>query len=111
MSSSQQHSCIFCAIILGHEPGTIRYEDDDVIVIDNRMRWTPVMMLAMSKKHLTQEELWADMAKVGAVALSIGEEHCPDGFRLVSNFGRDAMQSQGHGHIHILGGMYLGPYA
>ena len=35
---------------------------------------------------------------------------CPGGFRLLTNFGYDAMQSQEHGHLHILGGTYLGHY-
>lgn len=103
--------CVFCEIIARREPGTIRYEDDEVIVIDNRMRWTPVMMLAMPKRHQTQAELWRDIGRVGAIAVEVGEKFCPNGFRLISNFGRDAMQSQEHGHIHILGGFYLGPYA
>jgi len=30
---------------------------------------------------------------------------------LVSNFGLDAMQTQQHGHVHILGGTFLGEYA
>ena len=34
----------------------------------------------------------------------------PGGFRLTSNFGYDAMQSQEHGHLHILGGTFLGHY-
>ena len=105
-------SCVFCEIIARREPGNIRYEDDDVIVFDNRMRWTPVMMLAMLKQHVSQEELWEEhMDKVGPIAIKMGKEHCPNGYRLISNFGRDAMQSQSHGHIHILGGFYLGPYA
>ena len=103
--------CVFCEIVAGREPSTVRYEDDEIIVIDNRMRWAPVMMLVMPKKHMSQEELWRDMDRVGKVAVDIGEEYCPNGFRLISNFGRDAMQSQDHGHVHILGGMYLGPYA
>jgi len=41
----------------------------------------------------------------------MGEKHCPGGFRLVSNFGRDAMQSQEHAHVHVLGGTFLGEYA
>jgi diadenosine tetraphosphate (Ap4A) HIT family hydrolase len=35
---------------------------------------------------------------------------CPGGFRLLTNFGYDAMQSQEHGHLHILGGTFLGHY-
>jgi diadenosine tetraphosphate (Ap4A) HIT family hydrolase len=71
------------------------------------------MLLAIPKQHMTQEELWSDamIAKVAAVATQMGNETCPDGFRLLANFGHDAMQSQEHGHMHILGGMHLGPYA
>jgi histidine triad (HIT) family protein len=69
------------------------------------------MMLAMPKRHITQQELWKDLGKVGEAAARIGEEHCPDGFRLISNTGRDAMQSQHHGHVHIIGSFSLGPYA
>ncbi len=70
-----------------------------------------MMMLVTSKKHQTQSDLWRDMGRVGAVAVEIGEKYCPNGVRLISNFGRDAMQSQEHGHARILGGFYLGPYA
>lgn len=105
-------ACVFCDIIARKEPGNIRYEDDDVIVIDNRMRWAPVMLLVMPKNHVSQEELWEGyMEKVGRVAVKLGEELCPNGFRFISNFGHDAMQSQHHGHVHILGGLHLGPYA
>ena len=45
------------------------------------------------------------------MACDIGDEMCPNGCRLISNVGRDAMQSQSHGHVHILGGTHLGPYA
>jgi histidine triad (HIT) family protein len=93
------------------EPATIRYEDDQVIVIDNVLRWAPVMMLAMPKRHMTQQTLWKDLGPVGEAAVRMGEEHCPDGYRLISNTGRDAMQSQQHAHVHIIGGFFLGPYA
>ena len=71
------------------------------------------MLLAMPKRHMTQAELWTDpvAARVSRAAVEIGAQHCPNGFRLLTNFGRDAMQSQEHGHLHILGGVSLGPYA
>ncbi len=70
------------------------------------------MLLAIPKEHYSQEQLWQGsmVAKVAKVAGEVGVEQCPGGFRLVSNFGRDAMQSQNHGHIHILGGVHMGPY-
>ncbi|MSQ25756.1 MAG: HIT domain-containing protein [Dehalococcoidia bacterium] len=103
--------CVFCEIVAKREPASIRYEDDDVIVIDNILRWAPVMLLAIPKRHISQQELWENMGSVGAAAIRVGEELCPNGYRLISNLGRDAMQSQPHGHIHILGGFHLGPYA
>ena len=84
-----------------------------MIVIRNVLRWVPVMLLAIPKRHMTQAELWTDatVAKVARAAVRLGAEHCPEGFRLVANFGHHAMQSQNHGHLHILGGTYLGDYA
>lgn len=102
--------CVFCNIVAGREPANIVYEDDEVIVIQNILRWVPVMLLAMTKRHATQDELWDDIAKVGKVAREVGHHYCPNGFRLLSNFGYDAMQSQEHGHLHILGGTFLGHY-
>ena len=87
------------------------YQDDEVIVIQNVLRWVPVMLLAMTKEHRTQTELWEDgIGAVGKIAHKIGAEVCPGGYRLLSNFGFDAMQSQEHGHLHIVGGTHLGPY-
>ncbi|MBI1885618.1 MAG: HIT domain-containing protein [Chloroflexi bacterium] len=103
--------CTFCEIVARREPAEILYEDDEVMVFRNRLRWVPVMLLVVMKEHRSQEDLWRDMGRVGAVALEMGQKHCPRGFRLLSNFGGDAMQSQPHGHVHILGGMFLGEYA
>lgn len=103
--------CVFCNIIAGVEPGKIVYEDDDVVIIQNILGWVPVMLLAMTKEHTTQSELWADhIGRVGKIAAEVGKKLCPGGVRLVSNFGYDAMQSQDHGHVHIIGGQFLGHY-
>jgi histidine triad (HIT) family protein len=102
--------CVFCEIVAKREPAEIIYEDDQVMVFRNRLRWVPVMLLAIPKAHMTQDELWRDMGPVGKVAVEIGRKFCPNGFRLLSNFGFDAMQSQEHAHVHILGGTFLGEY-
>lgn len=102
--------CTFCEIIARREPATICYEDDDVLVFENVLGWVPVMLLVVPKRHLSQEELWLDVGAVGRVAVEMGRAYCPGGFRLLSNFGHDGMQSQPHGHIHVLGGAHLGMY-
>ena len=105
--------CVFCEIIAGRSPATVYYDDDKVIVIKNRLTWVPVMLLVMPKKHLSQIEMWCSnlMPKLGNIAVEMGCKYAPSGFRLLSNFGHDAMQSQSHGHLHVIGGSYLGPYA
>lgn len=103
--------CVFCNIVAGTEPANIIYQDDDIIVVQNILRWVPVMLLGMTKAHTTQSELWdGPIAKVGKIAVELGKQYCPGGFRLISNFGYDAMQSQEHGHLHIIGGTFLGHY-
>ena len=110
---SQVSECVFCEIIAGKSPANVHYEDDEIIVIDNVLRWTPVMLLVIPKRHMSQEELWSGeiLAGLGRAAVDVGTQLCPRGYRILSNFGPDAMQSQEHGHLHVLGGMYLGPYA
>ncbi len=102
--------CTFCEIVARRKPAEILYEDDEVLVFRNQLQWVPVMLLAVPKAHRTQAELWRDMGRLGEVAVRMGREHCPNGFRILSNFGYEAMQSQEHGHVHVLGGTFLGEY-
>lgn len=110
-SLAPRRSCVFCGIIEGREPAEILYRDDEVVVFRNVLRWVPVMLLAVPVRHMRQAELWRNMGRVAAVAVEMGERYCPSGFRLLSNFGYDALQSQEHAHVHIIGGTYLGHYA
>lgn len=102
--------CVFCEIIARRAPAEILYEDDEVLVFRNILRWVPVMLLAVPKQHLSQAELWQNMGAIGRAAVAMGQKYCPNGFRLLSNFGYDAMQSQPHAHVHVIGGTFLGPY-
>ena len=88
-------SCVFCAIIHGESPANILYNDDELVVIENVLNWAPIMLLIIPKRHISQEEMWSDelIGSVGKVAVSVGNLVCPDGFRLLSNLGNDAMQS------------------
>ncbi len=105
--------CTFCDIVAGRLPSRIRYEDDEILVFDNRLDWFPVQMLVIPKQHLLQSELWRSgplMSRMSELAARLGEESCPNGFRVLSNFGDDGMQSQPHGHLHVIGGALLGLY-
>lgn len=104
--------CEFCGIVARRGPADIRYEDEGLIVFRNVLRWVPVMLLVAPREHMTQAEFWASplFPEATALAVRIGQEDAPDGFRLVSNFGEDALQTQPHGHLHIVGGAGLGLY-
>lgn len=105
------HYCTFCRIVAHEEPAEILYEDEEVVAFRNRLRWVPVMLIVAPRRHVSQEDLWRDTGRVGEVAVQLGLTHCPNGFRILSNFGYDGMQSQDHGHVHVLGGTFLGEYA
>lgn len=106
-------SCVFCRIVAGDSPARFRYLDNDIIVIVNLLTWVPLMLLVMPKEHLSQMEMWSSglLQRLGAAATDLGAMYAPGGFRILSNFGYDGMQSQSHGHLHVIGGVHLGPYA
>ena len=105
--------CVFCEIVAGNEPARVRYIDNGIIAIVNKLTWVPVMLLVMPKEHLSQIELWTSgiMERMGTAAVNLGAMYSPNGFRILSNFGYDGLQSQNHGHLHVIGGTYLGHYA
>ncbi len=118
-------TCIFCRIIAGEAPARWEAAPDSEAVerlrlgaapgpdgggaacFANRLRWERVMLLVVPLGHLTQRELWAGpaLAEAAKLAAEIGELRCPEGFRLLSNFGRLAHQSQPHAHLHIVSGL------
>jgi|TARA_B100001971_G_scaffold70988_1_gene65441 histidine triad (HIT) family protein len=106
-------NCVFCRISDGQEPAKYRYLDDELMVIVNKLTWVPLMLLVMPRKHVSQIQLWSSdlLTRMGNLAVDMGAMYAPNGFRILSNFGHDGMQSQAHGHIHVIGGTSLGPYA
>ena len=106
-------NCIFCTIIAGESPATFYRREDEFVIIKNKLTWVPVMLLGFPTTHLSQQELWQSpvLPKIGQALSELGEKLAPGGFRVLSNFGRDGMQSQSHGHVHLIGGLHLGPYA
>lgn len=105
-------SCDFCGIVSGRIQRIVHHEDENLMVFKNKLTWTPVMLLVIPKVHMSQQEFWtsAIFSHASSIAVKIARELCLDGFRLVSNFGDRAAQTQSHGHVHILGGSELGLY-
>lgn len=110
---SSDPNCIFCSISAGQAPAKFRYLDEDLMVIVNKLTWVPLMLLVMPRKHMSQIEVWSSglLTRMGNLAVDMGAMYAPNGFRILSNFGRDGMQSQSHGHLHVVGGQRLIEYA
>ena len=70
------------------------------------------MLLIIPKQHMDQQQFWTSslFPRAAALAVRLGEEDCPGGYRLLSNMGRDGLQTQAHGHLHLIGGTALGHY-
>ena len=113
MPPSPSPYCTFCEIIAGNLPSRKIREEDGIIVFDNQLDWFPLQILIAPTAHMTQEELWTSgdlLARMGELAVELGRERSPGGYRIVSNIGEDALQTQPHAHIHLIGGANLGLY-
>lgn len=118
--------CVFCRISSGDEParylapGGVETEDRSAmdavgpLAFRNRLTWVRVMTLIVPPGHPSQEQLWSDQEMLRPLlghALELGRELTidnvpdgvtPEGFRVISNFGRIAHQSQDHAHVHVI---------
>ncbi|MBE5807309.1 MAG: histidine triad nucleotide-binding protein [Clostridiales bacterium] len=103
--------CLFCRIIAGEIPSTKVYEDENVYAFRDINPQAPVHVLVLPKKHMANilEADGATMAQLteGIKRVADIEGLSKDGFRIVSNCGRNGCQSVEHLHIHVLGGAKL----
>lgn len=107
---------IFAKIIRGEIPNKTVYEDDTVLAFHDVSPAAPVHVLVVPKADYVSFDDFcanASAAKIGEffalvqkIAQSLGLS--PDGYRLITNHGRNASQSVAHFHVHILGGKQLG---
>jgi diadenosine tetraphosphate (Ap4A) HIT family hydrolase len=109
MNGAGGTDCVFCQIVAGSSPATWVRNDPsaDLVVFHNRLKWADVMLLVVPRAHITQEEFWTSalLPVAGRLGLDVGEAHSVDGFRMLSNFGRWAHQSQEHAHLHVISGL------
>jgi histidine triad (HIT) family protein len=106
--------CIFCKIIKGEIPSNKVYEDEDVLAFHDISPQAPVHFLVIPKKHIKsaleiKKEDGALLSKVFGVIGKIADElHiAKDGFRVISNIGKNGQQSVDHLHFHVLGGRMM----
>ena len=106
--------CVFCEIIKGNIPSTKVYEDEFVTAFNDLNPQTPVHVLIVPKKHIASvnELEQQDAELVGRVFLAAKEIAkklgLNDGYRIITNCGKDAGQTVMHLHFHLLGGRTMG---
>lgn len=106
--------CVFCKIVAGEIPSKKAYEDDVCLAFYDLEPQAPVHVLLIPKQHIgsISEITEANSAVVahifevaGRLAKELGLEN---GYRVVSNCGKDAGQTVPHLHFHLLGGRAMG---
>ena len=110
-------SNIFARILRGEIPCNKVYEDEHALAFHDIAPQAPVHVLVIPKgqyvsmadfsHQASDSEICGYFRAVGKVAAQLGVE--ADGYRLLSNHGRDANQEVPHLHMHVFGGRPLGP--
>ena len=106
----------FTKIINRELPATIVYDDDAIIAFVPLRPQAPVHYLIVPKKRIPtindlEEEDVQVVGRMHLVARKLAAENgiADSGYRLSINTNEDSGQSVFHLHMHLLGGMKLGP--
>jgi histidine triad (HIT) family protein len=106
---------IFAKILSGEIPADLVYEDADAIAFRDINPQAPTHILVIPRKALvsaadaTAEDTQL-MGRLMLIAAEVARQQGleDEGYRLVTNIGRNGGQSVYHLHIHVLGGRALG---
>ena len=107
--------CIFCKIIKKEIPSKKVYENDYVYGFYDINPVAPVHVIVVPKSHIESAN---DISKDNSKYVSYVFESIPeivknlgikeDGYRVITNIGKNGGQSVKHLHFHIIGGCSLG---
>ncbi len=107
--------CLFCKIVAGDIPAKIVKRAEDALAFRDIDARAPVHVLVIPTRHVAavREAKGADaeklLGRLLAFAAQVASEQGldADGYRIVTNTGRNAGQSVDHLHFHVLGGRKL----
>ncbi len=112
-----QDNCLFCKIIKKEIPSTLVFENENVLGFVDIYPQAQKHYLFIHKNHTTNAMEMVDQPEDLAVvfqAIKAFTERTPelskDGFRIVTNVGKNALQSVFHTHFHVIGGERLGSF-
>jgi histidine triad (HIT) family protein len=107
--------CLFCKIVAGEIPAKIVKRSDTALAFRDIDAKAPVHVLVIPTHHVPAvrdvrgadgERLLGSLLRFSAdVAAELGLD--ADGYRIVTNTGKNAGQSVDHLHLHVLGGRKL----
>ena len=109
-------NCIFCKILRGEIPSKKLYEDELCLAFYDIAPMAPQHFLVIPKEHIKAANRIdkTNEAVVGHIFTVIGNLTSvlgfSDGYRVVTNCGKDAGQTVEHLHFHVLGGKELGSF-
>jgi histidine triad (HIT) family protein len=107
--------CLFCKIVAGDIPAKIVKRSADAVAFHDVDPKAPVHFLVIPTRHVTavRDATGADSERLLGRLLAFSAEVAKeqgldaDGYRIVTNTGRNAGQSVDHLHLHVLGGRKL----
>ena len=106
--------CIFCKIVAGTAPSRKVFEDKFVLAFWDIRPRAKVHLLVIPKQHVASlkelDELSVETrAALLSTCVKVAREQgiLDEGFRVISNAGKDASQSVFHLHFHVVGGEKL----
>ena len=107
--------CLFCKIVAGEIPAAIVKRSSEVLAFRDIDARAPVHVLVIPTKHVAAvrdakgQEGERLLGRLLAFAAELATEQGldADGYRVVTNTGKNAGQSVDHLHLHVLGGRKL----
>jgi len=107
--------CLFCRIVAGEIPATIVKRSDEALAFRDIDAKAPVHLLVIPTRHVAavRDAKGADGERLLGRLLAFAAETAAeqgldrDGYRIVTNTGKNAGQSVDHLHLHVLGGRKL----
>ena len=107
---------VFAKILNKKLPCDSVYEDSNILIFYDINPAAPIHLIAIPKgefvsfddfsQKATIERIKSFFSSIQKVAKQLGLTNT--GYRLITNHGKDAMQTVGHFHVHILAGKPLG---
>ncbi len=106
-------SCLFCKIFRREIGAQEVVRSEDALVFRDLNPQAPTHLLAIPRRHAADlgdfvaAATKSEMAELLRVAAQAGRAASGDGYRVVTNEGRDAGQTVAHVHLHVLAGRRL----